>query len=209
MKKSLTLNLKELKTYTSEWLEEIIKNRRKLMLTVLSVFGLWYGTRLYINYSANIIEVLNRLIQPFINHLTLKSFVVLLILNLMPVLLSFLSGFFVFGMPLSMVSPCISGALTGAVNAWIFSTYRLNGVFFSLLSIIPFAIVTTIMLLVSCNESIILSGQLSKSVFLKETGERGEVKDFFIRHIIIMAVTVAVTFLQVITITNLCGKLLV
>jgi hypothetical protein len=209
MKKSVTLNLKEVRNYTSGWFAEIIINRLKLILTVLAVFGLWCGTRLYISYNANISELMNRFSAVFSSRSIIKSFIVLLVINLMPILLSFLNGFFVFGMPFSMICPCLSGVLTGAVNAWIFSDYRLNGVFFSLLSVIPFAVAITIMLLISCNESIILSGQLSKSVFLKETGDRGEVRDFFIRHIIIIAVTAVISFLQVILIINLCGKLLV
>ena len=60
MKKAMTVNLKDIKTVTSDFLEKIIKNRRKLILTVLSVFGLWCGTKIYItepemvsNYLSN------------------------------------------------------------------------------------------------------------------------------------------------------------
>lgn len=209
MKKSLTLNLKDVKSYTTEWFEQLTKNRRKLILTVLSVFGIWCGTKLYISCTDNISEILSNVLQIFSNRLILKTFIVLIIINLMPVIISFLNGFFVFGMPFLMLSPCLSGVLIGIVNAWIFSVYKLNGVFFSLLSVIPFAVAVMIMLLVSNNESIALSVQLSKAVFLNETGDRGEVKDYFIRHTIIIAVIVAVTLLQSTVIINLSGRLLV
>ena len=209
MKKTMTVNLKDVKNYATDWLDEIIKNRRKLILTVLSVFGLWCGAKVYIEYSYNVSEFLSTLMRLVSEGRILKAFVMLLIINLVPILLSFLNGFFAFGMPLSMLSPCLSGIIIGVINAWLFSAYRLNGVFFSLLSLVPFAVGITIMLLVSCNESILLSGQITKLIFLKETGESGEVKDFFIRHLIIISVSVAITLVQTVVMVNLYGKLLI
>lgn len=209
MKKTMTLNLKDVKTFASDWLEEIIKNRRKLILTVLYVIGLWCGTRIYIADSGNVSYSLSALLQLFEGRKLLKTFALLLIVNLTPIIISFLNGFFAFGMPISMLSPCISGMAAGVLNAWLFSCYRLHGVIFSLISVVAFGVVITIMLLVSCNESIMLSGQLAKSIFLKDAGERGEVKDFFIRHLIIILATIAVTALQVVVTVNLYSKLLI
>jgi len=209
MKKAMILNSKYIKNYASEWLEEIIKNRRKLILTVLTVFGLWCGTKVYISHSVNVSDLLSISLRLMAERKLIKVCIILLLINLIPIFISFLNGFFAFGMPVSMLSPCLSGVLTGVINAWLFSTYKLNGVFFSLVAVVPFAVAITIMLLVSCNESIMLSGQLTKLIFLKETGERGEVKDFFVRHLIIISVTVAITLLQTVVTVNLYGKLLV
>ena len=56
MKRTMTVNLKNIKFISSNIFEQIIKNRRKLLLTVLSVLGLWCGTRIYITESEIISE---------------------------------------------------------------------------------------------------------------------------------------------------------
>ena len=208
MKKAMTVNLKDIKTVTSDFLEKIIKNRRKLILTVLSVFGLWCGTKIYItepemvsNYLSNYTETIAQ------QHLT-KAYIILLIINILPIVISMKNGFYALGSPIIMLCPCLSGILTGVINAWTFNNFRLNGVFFSLLSIIPFAVITMIININSSNESLDLSKVIAESLLLNKTNSRGEVKGFLIKQTVTIAIISILTLLQTIIIRVLADKLL-
>ncbi len=208
MKKTMTVNLKDIKIFVSDFIEIIIKNRRKLILTVLSVFGLWCGTRIYVtepeiitNYFSYYIEILTQ--QKFT-----ISYLILFSINVIPVIITIKYGFFAFGSPISILCPCLSGIFTGIINAWAFNNYRLNGVFLSLLSIIPFAVITMIININSSNESIDLSKIISEVILINKTGSRGEVKSFFIKQIIAVVTVSIMTLIQLFIIKLLLNKLI-
>ena len=208
MKRTMTVNLKNIKFISSDIFEQIIKNRRKLLLTVLSVFGLWCGTRIYITESEIISEYFSFYTEIIKNQQISKAYIILLIINILPFLITFKNGLFALGSAVIMFCPCLSGILTGVINAWSYNNFRINGVFFSLLAIIPFAVIINIIIITSSDKSIIVSKTITELLFSDKSGNRGEVKEFFIRQLIIFAFIVAITALQIIVVKLLLNKLL-
>ncbi len=208
MKKALTVNLKDTKIIVLNSFEKIIKNRRKLILTVLSVFGIWCGTKIYTTEPATICKYLSAYAEIMTQQHITEAYIILLVINILPIIITITNGFFAFGTPIITISPYLSGVFIGIINAWSFNVYRLNGVFFSLLSVIPFAVIIIIMLINSSNESMNVSKKIAKSIFLKETGDRGEVKEFFIKQSITIALIIIITLLQVAILKVLYNKLL-
>ncbi len=208
MKKAITLNVKDLKININNNYKIIIMNRLKLILAVLSVFGLWCGTRIFISEQKAIDTILLQYADIIKEQSLGKLFVLILIINLLPIIISFLNGFFAFGTPLTIISPFLSCIFIGIFNTWTFSSYRLNGVFFSLLSVVPFSVIIMILLIISSNESSVFSKRIARSVFMYEIGDRGEVKTYFSRQAVIICVTVVLSFLQTIILKALWNKLL-
>lgn len=208
MKKTLTLNLKDIKTVMQNFIETTLINRQKLILTVLSVFGIWCGTRLFIAGQ----ETIRELISSCINEKSITDraelIIIQMFINVLPILIAFTNGFFVLGTPIIMLNQCMAGVIIGIINAWTFSVYRLNGVLFSLISIIPFSLLITIMLIISSNESIKISKRIAKSIFNIDQNERGEVKEFLVKEAIITTISVALTILQTFIIKILFNRLL-
>ena len=173
---------------------------RWIVLTQLKLLTLMLF-QIITNYFSYYIEILTQ--QKFT-----ISYLILLSINVIPVIITIKYGFFAFGSPISILSPCLSGITTGIINAWAFNNYRLNGVFLSLLSIIPFAVITMIININSSNESIELSKLISEIILINKSGSRGEVKAFFIKQIIAIATVSIMTLIQLFIIKLLLNKLI-
>ena len=208
MKKTITLNLKDIKTVMQNSIQTTLINRQKLILTVLSVFGIWFGTKLFIAGQGTICGLISNFIDKKSNPDITEIFIIQMIINALPILISFTNGFVAFGTPIIMLNQCSAGIIIGIINAWTFSAYRLNGVFFSLMSIIPFGLLIMIMLIISSNESVKISKRIAKSILNTDQSERGEVKEFFVKEAIIITITIVITLLQTFIIKTLFNRLL-
>ncbi len=209
MTKTLTLNVGNLRSFFNRTIKEIMNNKRKLILMCLLVFGLWCGTRIYVSYSEILsAAVENALIR--INDFGLaKTIIIMLSVNSIMIISIVFIGFFALGMPLAAALPCAFGITTGIVNSFLFNYYKLNGVFFSLITIIPFCVVISLFLIIMCDESIMLSGRVAGAIFLSEQTGRGEVKTYFIKGLIVLLLTAIIIAIQAFLVVKLNTKLLI
>ena len=190
-------------------MENIIINRKKLLFCFIFVFGLWFGTAQYIKNS----EFFNIIAVKSFNYLTesnyLKSFILLSFINLLIINIAFFSGFNALGLPIILISPFCYGTFTGVVNSWLFVSNKINGVFYSLINIIPFALITSIFIFITCSSSFYFSSKSAKALIFGEATGRGEVKQFLIKHIMISVVILIISFLQTFLIIKLTEKLII
>ena len=208
MTKTVVFNAKYFKNFVLDFLHQAINNRIKILLSVLLIFGIWCGTSIYISNSTVVSELLSNFFGNMAEKGLIKTFLLLMLINCSLILTVFFSGFSAMGLPLILICPCTVGLITGVVNAWLFNTFKLNGVFFSLTVIIPFSLIEAVMLVFLCNESLAQSSKIVKAVFFSQTSERGEVKGFVIRHTVIAALAAISALVQSLLVVNMTGKLL-
>lgn len=201
MVRSMTLNLKALKFNAADYALELRKNWRMIVCCALFCVGVFSGTLAFKSLDSSVIEAINS----FIIDLTVSSFGkcmrYIVIEALIFVLLAFISAFSGFGLPIIILCPILKGFIYGVINTVLYEAYRINGVIFAAIIVIPAVVLNTVLLIIGCNESTILSGEIAKSIFGAKQG-RGEIKDLLLRYLIIAAVTVITACVQALCISG-------
>lgn len=187
---------------------EIINNKNKLLFMLIFIIGLYLGKVLYLNNY----EYLSSLISECFVFISGAGFTVglavLFALNAALPVISFFNGFNALGLPVITIIPPVCGILWGTVISCLYAKFNLNGVFYSILSIIPFTVVAVLFLISSCSSSIGLSSKTAKSVILGEPASRGEVRSFLFSHLIMLGIVLLCSLLQFLLIGKLTEKLL-
>ena len=207
MKNTLVLNVKDLKIKFESIARQITDNRRKLLIAIMAIVGIWIGVLFY-NKNTTADSFADKAINYIVSCSFIKAFIILGAINLAVVLIVFLSGFSAFGLTNAILIPCVYGLIYGLICSHIYKTFSLNGVFFTVVTIVPFAVISTILLIISCNDTIDISGSIIKSIFFAQTGDRGDVKNYTLRHIVIILILSACSLLQAISITYIGEKIL-
>ncbi len=205
----MRVNTGTLKEAFTKSANEVIANKNKLLFMLLFILGLFFGKTLYLNNTLSF----GNLISEFFGFITASKLssglAVLFALNALLPVITFFNGFNALGLPVITIIPSIFGVVSGAVISYLYAQYNLNGVFFSVISIIPFSVVAVLFVIASCNSSLKLSCKTAKSVLLGESTNRGEVRSFLISHLIMLVVILVSSFLQFLLISKLAEKLLV
>lgn len=199
MPKNLMLNFKDLKQKSVDYKSIFHENHTRILIIALYLIGIWAGTMLYKN-NYDISSLTLKGINYIFNSDLLKIFALLMLIKTGSALLVFLCGFSACGMPLIIGLPCIYGIICGLINSCIYQTYKLNGVFFSLIIIVPFAVITSLAITALADNSLNLSKQIVKILALGEAGKRGDVKKYIIYGVIITAGLCITQFIQAILI---------
>ncbi len=209
MNKVMKLNIGSLKDIFIKTLSEIATNKNKILFMLVFIIGLFFGKTLYLNNY----EYLNTLFSKcfvFMSDSRLAiGLCILFLLNTGLLIISFFNGFNALGLPIITVIPSVFGVVLGAVTSCLYAEFYLNGVFFAVLSIIPFSLISALFIIASCNSSVRLSSKTAKSVLFGEATSGGEVKSFLISHLIMLAVILISSLLQFLLISKLSEKLLI
>lgn len=204
----MMLNLNSVKTIINNNIKNIIINRTKLFFCVIFIFGLWLGVDQYLKN----ISYFDKIIINCINYITensyLKSVILISMINLLIINTAFFSGFNCLGLPIIIISPLLYGILIGIINSWLFISNKINGVFYSSINIIPFALIISILIFITCSNSFDLSKKSVKGLIYGEQTGRGEIKNIFINHLIVSAVIIITSSLQTLLIIKLTDKLI-
>ena len=195
MSQNIMLNIRELKQKGDIYKNTIYSNRIKLLIIGIFLIGLWLGTILSIKNSY-VSEFVKNSLNYLINSDYIKSLKVLALVKSGAILAVFISGFSACGLVTSIGLPCVYGIVFGAVNSYIYSNYKLNGVFFTLIIIIPFAVVTALLITALSDNAVNLTKKVMKSLAFGEAGKRGEAKLYFYTGLIVTAVECVLTLLQ-------------
>ncbi len=201
MGKNLTLNFREFKQKSTDIRSVISDNHIRILIVSVFLLGLWVGTTFFAK-NVVISDITRKCIDYIINSEYLKSLIILVAVKSGIVAAIFLSGFSAYGLPVSIGFPCIYGIICGTVNSCIYNTYKLNGVLYSLFIIVPFAVITALIVTALADNAINLSKQLIRSVALGEAGKRGEAKKYIITGIIAISGECLTIILQTLLITN-------
>ncbi|MBQ8016029.1 MAG: stage II sporulation protein M [Clostridia bacterium] len=181
------------KVYNGKSIKKLLQNSRIYLLTSLFAAGIIIGA-ISIHKDSLIIEKLTSLID---SYAILKAgqgitanFCNSLTVNAIFAAFNLFLGFSLIGYPLIIWLPFLRGLGIGGVCGYLYSTYRLTGLAYSLLIIYPGAIVSTFAFMLACNDSC----EYSKNAYLKSISGRGqfeknETKVFIIREALFFAVS--------------------
>ncbi len=198
--KAMTVNLKGIGYSFEELKNEAVKNWRMLLLVLLFICGMLTGAALYKNFGENISKSIADNFSEILKYSFLRVFLIIFIAAIIPLLISFFNSFNALGMPVILFIPAFYGLVISFLSSFLYTNYRKDGVIFALVLIFPAAVINTLMLIAVNNESLILSGIVSRNVFSSHKEGRGETKAFFLRYItaaLITAVTCAADALAI------------
>ncbi len=195
MTKNVMLNFRDLKQKGDDLKYSLQTNHVRIMIIVIYLTGLWLGTMLYTKNSS-ISSVVKNGIDYLINSDYLKTFTVLIAAKAGTIAAIFISGFSACGLITSVGLPCIYGIICAFINCCIYSNYKVNGIFFALIVIIPFAVIMSLLITVLSDNAINLTKNLVKAVAFGEASKRGEAKNYIYSGLIIIALESAFVLLQ-------------
>lgn len=206
MQNNFMLNLRDMKQKGDDFRNSLRSNQIRIMIITVYLTGLWLGTMLFTKNSS-VSNIVKNGIDYLINSEYLKTFTILISANLGTIAAIFLSGFSACGLITSVGLPCIYGIICALINCCIYSSYKVNGIFFALIVIIPFAVITSLLITALSDNSINLTKKLVKAVAFGEPSKRGEAKTYILFGLIIIAIECVFILLQAFLITK-TGKMI-
>ncbi len=205
--KTMTLNLKELNFSADRIKEEAAKNWRLILLYLLFLSGCVSGALHYSNSAEKLTAAAQTVIEKLIENDFLQNLKIISLVCFIPIVICVLSSFSALGLPFILVCPALSGGIVSFLISHLYCVYRVDGVVFSLILLIPSIVIISVMLLVGCNEAVILSGIVASNTFSRQYKGRGELRDYIIRFVVIAVVYAVVIILQAVCIARF-GKAL-
>ena len=207
MPKNVMLNFKEIRSKSTGLTNLIRKNAEKVLLVLLIVIGMRLGA---IMFSSNLqVSDYTVKIFDFLLGSPIKDvFLILSAVEVAVLLVIFIGGFSACGLPTTLGLPCIYGGICSIMSCCAYSVYKINGVFFAIILIVPFAVVTSLLIIIISNESLIFTKMIIRSLGYGEPSNRGELKLFCLKGISVIAVALITALIQSLLITTIGEKIL-
>lgn len=182
------------KVYNGKALKNIVENSRIFVLAFLFVSGVIIGA-VSGNSETEISNKTADIINSFIVSKNQNEFVDIIInsfsSNGILMLTNVFLAFSLIGYPFLVWLPCIKGIGLGAFAGYLYSAYKITGLGYCIMTVFPGAIVSTVALIIACNDSC----DYSKNAFMKSLRGRGqfekdETKIYLIRQSILIGVCI-------------------
>ena len=182
------------KVYNGKALKKIFENSRIILLLLLFAIGLIAGA-LSNNGESEISDKIAEIAKSFIISRNQNGFIDIIINSFLSsgllMIINLFLAFSLIGYPLLIWLPCIKGIGLGSIAGYLYSVYKITGLGYCILTIFPGAIVSTVALIIACNDSC----DYSKNAFMKSLRGRGqyekdETKIFIIRQLIMIGICI-------------------
>lgn len=182
------------KVYNGKALKSIFEKSKIFLIALLFVSGLIIGA-ISGNGNSEISEKIAKITTTFVSSRNDNGLFELIVNSFLSnSLLLFINVFLAFsliGYPLLIWLPCIKGIAIGAIAGYLYSVYKLTGLGYCILTIFPGAIVSTVALIIACNDSC----EYSKNAFMKALRGRGqyekdETKIYLIRQLVLIGICI-------------------
>ena len=190
------------RVYNGKVIKSIIENSRIYFLAAFFAFGVIIGSAI-IKSDLAVASKISVLVDSYTD-LKAGQGIVEIFCNSFSVGAIFIGasvflGFSLIGYPLIIWLPFLRGMGFGAVCGYLYSTYRLAGLGYSILIIYPGAIVSTFAFLLACNDCC----EYSKNAYLKSISGKGqfsknETKVFLTRQLFYLVFCFASAFIDAI-----------
>lgn len=205
--KAMTVNLKELSLPIDRIKEEAAIHRRLILLYVVFTVGCVAGALLFSNSVNNISEYIKYLIDKMLEADFSQNLRIISLSYIIPNIIIAFCGFSALGLPVIIVCPALCGMFVSVLISYLYISYGVDGAVFSIIMILPCAVVFFLMLFIGSNEGLILSEYIGISVFSNNKQSRGDLKGFLLRFLIIIVVCFSAAALQALCISKF-GKAL-
>lgn len=183
------------KIYNGKALKELIENSKVYIFSILFAIGIIMGA-LSMNSNSELLKSIKELTESFLDTRSqqgiIENFYDSFVINSLLLLLNIFFAFSLIGYPFIVWLPIIRGMGTGVIIGYIYSTYKITGLAYSVLTLCPGIAVSTVAFILSCNNSC----DYSKNAFMKALRGRGqfekdETKVYLFRQSILLAVCAA------------------
>ena len=183
------------KVYNGKSLKLFFENSRLYLLILMFIFGLTSGARVLNSES----EITDRIINLFDNYIFQKSgqgmltdFCNSLSINALFFILNLFFAFSLIGIPFIVALPMLKGFGLGCFCGFLYSTYRLTGLGYTILMIYPGAIVSSLAFILACNDSCDYSrNAFQKSLKAKGQFEKDETRVYLTRQLVFLGLSAA------------------
>ena len=144
--------------------ELLRKNWQKLALLGLFALGLFLGARTAAGASsgwqAHIMELLRAQRLNRMGNSVFSNALGYFAGDLLFLALAYLLGLCAVGLPFLLLLPVLRGLGIGVVSGWLYMTYGPTGVGYSVLVLYPAAVVSILVMLAGCKESMLMSSDM-------------------------------------------------
>ena len=205
--KAMTLNLKDFSLPLDRIKEEAALHRRLILLYFVFAGGCFAGALLYSDSPNLLSEYIKMALDRVLEASFSQNLRIISAVTLIPHIITALCSFSALGLPFIIACPAVSAFSLSTVISYLYCNFGVDGAVFSLILLLPFSVVFFVMLMIGGNEGLILSEIVAGSIFTTKKQGGGELKEFILRFIIIIAVCFAAAALQAICITKF-GKAL-
>ena len=180
------------KVYNGKSLKIFFENSRIYLLISMFIFGLVSGARVHNSES----EITNKIINLFDNYIFQKSgqgmltdFCDSLSINALFFIMNLFFAFSLIGIPFIIVLPMLKGFGLGCFCGYLYLTYRLTGLGYSILTVYPGAIVSSLAFILACNDSCNYSrNAFQKSLKGKGEFEKDETRVYLTRQLVFLGI---------------------
>lgn len=150
---------------------KIEKNYNNIVLTTLLIFGIIIGALIIAKNSSEFNSSIQTLYDNFVKSIKNKSFISTFcdtfFTSIIYVFLFFIMGTNALGVPFVYFLTCIKGIGNGIISGYLYMTFGLQGVGFSTLVLFPYALSSSIIIIIMGNSSI----KMSRSIFSGLSGK--------------------------------------
>ncbi len=191
------------KVYNGKALKKLLENSRIYFLSAFFIIGIIIGASA-IKGNSDIISKIAELIESYTSVKSgqgiAENFCNSLAVSGAFIAINTFLGFSLIGYPFIILLPLFRGLGLGAVSGYFYSVYRLIGLGYSVLIIYPAAIVSTVAVILACNDSCEYSkNAFAKSINGKGQFEKEETKIYLIRQAIFFGVCAASALIDALT----------
>ena len=120
-------------------------------------------------------------------------------------LAAFLLGLCAAGLPFLLLLPVLRGLGTGVVSGWMYMTYGVTGMGYSLLVFYPAAIASVMIMLSYCKESMAMSGDMLLMLTCKLTRTEGNLRAYASRYLLALLMTLLAALLDALCFSAFSG----
>ncbi|MDR1630547.1 MAG: stage II sporulation protein M [Oscillospiraceae bacterium] len=180
-----------------------------IILTVLFVCGIIIGVSIIKNDNAamqsSIAQIFTKFYTSRSSQSMLSTFAHSMLINMI-----FLGGSFTFGMccigvPAVCALPFIRGISLGVITGYMYHTYALDGVGHFMLTMLPGAVFSVSLLLISCNESYKTAMDLLRMVTKGTVVQNGIIKRYLTVYLFLIGFTALASLLDMVLVKVFSG----
>lgn len=188
------MNKSKYKVYNGKSFKKIIENFGIFTLITMFIVGIIIGAAT-IKSNSEINDKISILFNNYsslrVEQGILKNFLNSLAVNGLFIIFNVFFGFSLIGYPFVTLIPLIKGLGLGTICGYLYSTYKLTGLGYSITMIYPGAILSSLAIILACNDSC----RYSKNAYLKAIKgagqfEKDETQLFITRQLIFLGMCI-------------------
>ncbi len=179
-------------------------SKTTVLLSILFLIGFTAGVFIVHSGNSSVMNMLNFTSQSFLDKRVHQSvfdtFIYSFSAGYLYVFIAFLLGFSSISAPITLLIPPLKGIGLGIAMAFMYSEHGMNGFYYCLLLIVPYSLVATTCVILSCKESILFSNVFFAFLFTNSKLETAfpAFKVYLVKFLYISVAVVSASVLDVI-----------